>query len=553
MSRISSVAMEKLLPILTALFSLHPVHSHRGSHGLLCTNDFQSTVTCLWNGSMVDPGVECLISGVKEVFVGRNLQTTSESCQLKHHENSLPGCSFTYPHHEFSMWEKMPSLSMECNGTLVETIRDFEPNSNIKMLPLSAPRVSSTGNATWISWSLGPGVSSYLTNSGITFQVQLKKKGQRWEDAQVLHSDQQEGRIFVEELKGHVELRMRAKPLRRPYAQWSEWSPATSWMGPSDEVEPPHNEEWWLRHRAVLSVVLLLPLCLIMSALLAIYRRCKTRGLLKEKPIPNPSEYFCTLHSVHRGNLKAWLNPLSDSDSFFTSQPCDHISPVLLCENWDAVPSTPLSSSSTSATVHFQDRPTKGSQTSEVADSSSSSSCFSNIGYFMSSSSGGSAHTNSNLAYFAYQDDSYTLQPFLFPTWRAYESLKKEPHSPDSGFCIGKEDELDIDFDREEELDDLSSHLLKFPLRFPFQICPMPSPQSPPHPVSFVQVSSDVRPEDDPAAGSSGGGGGDGGSGPVVGLLPSAMCRSSSMPVEPLNSGYMTLKELHTTFSNNSI
>lgn len=442
----------------------------------------------------------------------------------------------------------MPNISIWCNGTLVETVHNYEARNHIKMHPPSAPHIRSTANATWISWSLGDRVSGYLNITGFGVQVQLKKKGQTWEEASPLYTEQREQAILVEKLEGPVEVRVRANPLHRINSQWSDWSPTTSWTGASDKVESSESQEWWLRQIAVLSVGLLFSLCLIISVLLAIYRSYKTRGLLKEKPIPNPSEYFCTLHSVHGGNLKAWLNPLSVSDSFFTSQPREQISPVVLCENWDVVPSPRPASGSTSALLHCQNQPSKASQTGGVIDNSSSSSGFSNIGYFMSSSSEGSAHTNSNLAYFTYQDDSCTLQPFLFPslaTWRAYESLKKEPHSPDSGFCFGKEDELDIDLDGEEDLDHLSSHLLALPLQLPLRIWPPSSPPSPPHPVSVTQVSSDIQPADVPETAAGGGS--------AARLLPGAMCRSSSMPVEPCRTGYLTLKELQTTFSNKSI
>ncbi|XP_029945186.1 interleukin-2 receptor subunit beta-like isoform X2 [Salarias fasciatus] len=536
--------MEKLLPILAALISAHGVRSHRG---LLCTNDFLRSVSCLWNGSALDPSADCWISGVKKVFVDFEPEMITQSCLLKHHENSLPGCSFAFQNQEFSGSEVMPNISMRCDGTLVETIQSYKLRNHIKMHPPGAPHVNSTANATWISWSLGPDVSKYLIRSGVGFQVQLKKKGQTWEEASPLYTEQLEPVILVEKLEGRVELRVRARPLRRTPSQWSEWSPTASWTGASDQPEAPGSEEWWLRQTAVLSVGLLLPLCLIISALLIIYRSYKTRGLLKKKPIPNPSEYFCTLHSVHGGNLKSWLNPLSDSGSFFTSQPCEQISPVVLCESWDGVPSAPpAASSSTSALLHFQNRRSDGSQTSGAVDDSSSSSCFSNIGYFMSSSSGGSDHANSNLAYFTYQDDPCALQPFLFPSlapWTTYESLKKEPHSPDSGFCIGKEDELDIDLDVEDDLDDLSSHLLTLPLQLPFQICPLTSPPGPPHPVSVAPVSPDVQPADVVATVASSGGSGS----------PGAMCRSSSMPAESCRTGYVTLKELQTTFSNKSI
>lgn len=125
----------------------------------------------------------------------------------------------------------------------------------------------------------------------------------------------------------------------------------------------------------------------------------------------------------------------------------------------------------------------------------------------------------------------------------AYDSLSREPQSPDSGFWLGNEEE-DIKEDRQdvlveaEEVSDLDSSLLNHPLP-PFgQVC---SPSSPP---SLAQISSESQ-QMEPAMAAV-----DGSEGwPVAG----AMYRSSSVPVESCKAGYFTLKDLQTTFSNASI
>lgn len=240
-----------------------------------------------------------------------------------------------------------------------------------------------------------------------------------------------------------------------------------------------------------------------------------------------------------------WLNPLSVSESFFTVQPIDQISPVEVCEDFDVVPSTSPSSSSTSALIHSQNSGTSG-----IVNNSASSSVFSNRSYFNSSSSGGLACIDPTPAYFTYHDDFHpSLCPSLwgFPT---YESLKREPHSPDSGFGI------ELEADNEEErymegggqflLDDHNIPFLILPVRFPPHTCPAISPPTPPSLLVEPQMSSDSHQEDAPMTAAS-----DDSS--SAWLVPGAMCRSSSMPVEPGKTGYLTLKELQATFSNKSI
>uniref|UniRef100_A0A668TGL8 Uncharacterized protein n=1 Tax=Oreochromis aureus TaxID=47969 RepID=A0A668TGL8_OREAU len=312
-------------------------------------------------------------------------------------------------------------------------------------------------------------------------------------EANVFHTEETELRLPRSQLKGHGDVRVRVKPVSYDNSHWSQWSPASSWKLQHQGV----SELWlWLLSQCAYVCMYVLP---------------------EGKAVPNPSKYFQSLHSVHEGNLKKWLNPLSVSESFFTVQPIDQISPVEVCEDFDVVPSTSPSSSSTSALIHSQNSGTSG-----IVNNSASSSVFSNRSYFNSSSSGGLACIDPTPAYFTYHDDFHpSLCPSLwgFPT---YESLKREPHSPDSGFGI------ELEADNEEErymegggqflLDDHNIPFLILPVRFPPHTCPAISPPTPP-----------------------------------TWLVPGAMCRSSSMPVEPGKTGYLTLKELQATFSNKSI
>lgn len=252
-------------------------------------------------------------------------------------------------------------------------------------------------------------------------------------------------------------------------------------------------------------------------------------------------------------SLQKWLNPPSASAPFFTDQPLDHISPLRVCESLDVVPSTSPSSTTPSVLLHCETYLTADSDTSGVVDhlSSTASSGFSNMDYFVSGSSGGSVQTHPGPAYFAYQDDfhhphnshTFHLSLHVCPPSPTYESLKRLPHSPDSGFCTGNDEEevLEDKSDVIVEEEEVSDHslLLVLPLHLPAQACP---PSSPP---CLADVSSGSQQEDQPVADVD-----DGCAGwPVAG----AMHRSSSMPVESFSTGYFTLKDLQTTFSNASI
>ncbi|XP_074511472.1 interleukin-2 receptor subunit beta [Sebastes fasciatus] len=550
------------LYVLLVLFPVHAAHSHKGSQGLSCVNDFVNNVSCTWDRSPVAPGVDCLINGVTTTWIpknnGRHRITITRSCKLKQHRNSPPGCSFVFENEEFNEYIVMPYISVECNGTMMENLTKYIPFDHIKMHPPGVPTVRSTTNETRISWSPGSRHSDFFES--FHFEVQIKQKNKTWNEASISSTQERELRIPAWQLKGYCQVRVRVKPTDQPHnSHWSNWSPTTSWVATdtvaTDTVATSQDEEWLLGQISPVMLGVMFSLGLIIVTLV-LCRSCANKRLLKGKPVPNPSKYFHTLHSVHEGNLKKWLNPLSASESFFTAQPHDRISPVEVCESWDVVPSTSPSSSLTSALLHFKSYP--GSDTSGVIDISSSSSCFSNMGYLMSSSSGSSARTDPNPAYFTYQDDfhnlhnGHNLHLSLCPsldTCHTYESLKREPQSPDSGFGIGKEDEEGkgdkrvMDVEGEECSDDhRSPPLLILALHLPSQMFSAPPPPNAP---SLTPISSDSEQVDAPGAAASGS--------LAAWPMTGAMSRSSSMPVETCKTGYLTLKELQTTFSNKSI
>ncbi|XP_041634443.1 interleukin-2 receptor subunit beta isoform X2 [Cheilinus undulatus] len=462
---------------------------------------------------------------------------------MKQHENSPPGCSFVFKGEEFTCMSNVPYIRMECNGMLVDNLTEYDPCSHIKMHPPGAPNVSRSANDTLLSWSLGSPHSLFLKS--LDFEVKIITEA--WKVPQIFPAHKQELTISTKQLKGHCQARVRVKPAEGPnkyISDWSDWSPATSWLEAMDKSTSQDQEglqtlvTWGMVGLGFLLTATLLLGC------------CLSQRLHEKKSVPNPSKFFHSLYTVHGGNLKKWMNPLSASESFFTVQPCESISPVELCESWDAVPST-------SALLHIKSMHSDYSDTSGVDYSSASSSaCFSNMGYFMSSSSGSSAPADPSTAYFTYQDDfhglhnSHALCLSLCPSFTgsgAYESLKREPQSPDSGFQgdgMFTEDKRVVIKDEVSD-DHKSAPLLILPPCLPPQMCAPSPPPTPPNALSLTQVSPDSLPVDEPVE--------EAGGSYAAWPLGGAVCRSSSMPVENFRTGYLTLKELQTTFSNKSI
>lgn len=421
----------------------------------------------------------------------------------------------------------MPNISVRCNDTLVDYRQEYKPAEHIKLNPPGAPTVNSSVNETRISWS--PGSLPYLT---LKFQVQIKHIHQSWNE---VNTDPTGNPKFViwQKLKGHLQVRVRVKPTKNG-SHWSDWSQVTSWEAHDEPMKSQTEDTASLS----LSLTLALGLPLLFASVIALYICYIKKRLMKEKTVPNPSKYFCTLHSVHGGNLKKWLNPVSVSDTVFMSRPREDISAVEVCESWAVVPASPPCS--TSILLH----PSSG----DSHHSSSSSSCFSNMGYFMSSSNGSSSHTCTK-PYFCHQDNIQSTHIKLSPcspfTMATYQSLRRElkspPQSPDSGFGMEKFEDQDM-----EILDD--NHRSPLLLHLPPSVSSFP-PASPPFPLNVSMVFDNEGLEEDAPTAASPAGSGNLSAWPVA----EPMCRASSFPVDSSKSGYLTLKELQTTFSNKSI
>uniref|UniRef100_A0A3P9JPM3 Fibronectin type-III domain-containing protein n=1 Tax=Oryzias latipes TaxID=8090 RepID=A0A3P9JPM3_ORYLA len=505
-SLVAVMVMQCLLHLLMVLLSIHAARSHSTVvphylwlNRLQCTNDYVNSVSCVWSGSVL---ITC-----KNIWKQRqNLEFClffifSRSCKVKHWENSPPGCSFVFENESFSGSEVLPHISVRCNSTFVEGLTNYQPSLHIKMHRPSAPNVSSSANGTRVWWRL-EGPVSYLFKSRYKCELQLKNSSGSWEKARNFCVREQELQLPDRHLSGLWQLRVRVVP-DRENSQWSDWSPTTTWVGEMETEDFYASGPWGDQVFLIVTGVTLISF-LIVSLLLALYRR--KRSLLKVKPVPNPSMYFNSLHSIHRGDLKKWLNPLSLSESIFTAQLCDLISPVEVCEDWVTMPST--ATGSTRALLSNQSFRSSGSNASRFGYHSSSLSNYSNMGYFMSSSSGALTPTDPNPGYFTYKDD-FGPHPFL-DSDPSYESLKKEPSSPDSGIGFIEENEETNKRHMDERQEDCPPFLF------------------------FSQHLSSC-------------------SSSAALLASSSVCRSSSMPVETSRSGYLTLKELQATFSNKSI
>ncbi|KAM8823961.1 interleukin-2 receptor subunit beta isoform 1-T2 [Synchiropus picturatus] len=500
--------MKRPASVLVVLLSLPLALATQ--QGLSCVNDLVSNVNCTWKNRDRDGGQECWVSAETKVRSTEGAHTAS--CKL----SSRPGphCSMSFQPYDFHPLEVLPKINVTCGGALVDTVSHYTIKKHIQMNPPGEPSVSRMGNKTRVIWSPGYPLSQFITE--FEFQVKLHQSHESGEDFQTLRAGNPELELEPWQVRGRCQVKVRVKAASYPDSIWSEWSPTTAWecSEPEQPIDQTQTMVWALMS-TLLGVVFV-----------AILVLCRHMRSLKMKPVPNPSKYFQTLHSVHSGNLKKWLNPHSTAASVFMAQHQENISPVEVCGLWPAARPTSPSISSTTALLSRSDV-TTGSDTSGVVDSSSSS--FSNMGYFLSSY--GCRKTAANPL--SFMRDFHHLQshgrfpshislPFLDPP--PHSCLRREVPAPDSGFSLGKESD-GADGSARELLTrgSGSAHAtLQGLLHSSSGEAQMEQP---------AEISSAAWP----------------GGGPT--------CRASSMPVESSNPGYFTLKDIQEqlTFKNNSL
>ncbi|KAL0992480.1 hypothetical protein UPYG_G00093880 [Umbra pygmaea] len=506
--------------LLLSLISLAPSFN---LHGLSCLNNYINNITCVWNSSGIDPDVSCRLLGTRINYKEINFQSGCDLKPLESKVHSSQGCSFVFEKHAFASTERLPSIKVECNGSKVTEITEYDPKQYIKMHP---PDVPVFINGTRAIFNAGDPLSEIIFN--YDFQVELKRGEEEWSDAKTFTIRNHEPWMDIKmDEDGLHQIRVRVKSTYPPSVHWSDWSPTASWEA-EYKVPPTFNQQdhmtfWLLLVGAVIALLAVLSL--------VIYKTCRNNR--KNNIVPDPAKYFHTMNSVHDGNFQKWLSPLFAPEAFSTTQPSEDISPIEVfgheagCST--ATPST--------AAILWPSAPNSSS-----GDWSVQSSCFSNVGFFYSEYPNG-LHIASCPVYFTYQGDKRSLS-----TTSSYERLENlgwpqtEPHSPDSGFGMDvteSGDQAEKDAEGKEEnkvvlVDHHSSPLLILPLTRPTQAKPHHLPSVQRVPLQDPVITSATLPSADTL--------------PVEVIL-----RPSSMTVETPSSGYVTIKELENTYRNKSI
>ncbi|XP_067089305.1 interleukin-2 receptor subunit beta [Osmerus mordax] len=553
--------MEPLWNVCLLLLSIPPTPAptpppspHTPPPGLSCVSDHVRNITCEWNSTGVARGEACRIQASGDGCVDK-------SCALEplgSPDAALQRCGFACTL-KLNSAMRLKFLRVKCGETLVTELINFKPSDHIKMNPPGVPLIVPSSNDTRVSW--GPGAPLSTLIFGYNFQVQIKQEHQQWEDSLILTQSMLECSLTVKMKEAGVyQVRVRVCPDDLYRAQWSDWSPTSSWRAEGDGRRtggPDVKHLDWTS--VVVPCVVVAVFTFIIVLVLVLCKTCAKKGK-HHQHVPNPSRYFHALNSVHDGNFHNWLSPMFAAEAFLPALPCEDISLLEVAET--VIPST---STSTAAPALLYSGPDSPAQDWTGGESSgqSSSSCFSNISYFLSNYPT-HLRVESCPVYFTYEEDP--LHPLPWPSLTrpdSYELLLrpgttrttrpgcwKEPRSPDSGISEGSQ----IPSEDEESVKDVGTVQFNHPppLLVPplSRVACLMHQGGPPAPPGLSQAPSPPgKPPPNPEGDSSLALGGSYNAWPV----DCTLARSSSMTTRPCGGGYLTIRELQTTYSKKSI
>ncbi|XP_057201865.1 interleukin-2 receptor subunit beta isoform X1 [Triplophysa rosa] len=495
--------------------------------GLSCVNDYLTNISCVWWNSTDISAQRCELQGVRNKKYAR-----CELLPLSSHSYSARGCALTFQTNFFFLVKVV--LNVSCNGSLFTTML-YKPGRHIKTQPPDEPTV----NGTKMSWCRGVNFPNDIEE--YEFQVQFKPGHLEWElaDPQLSHGTHIELDPDSLTIGEEYQARVRVKPVEPRNeghfrGEWSDWSPAVSWMSEVGK-SPPGDISVLPDDSRTILIIGFHVLLVIIAISLFIYKAKKSSGWLKPKSqhVPDPSRYFQPLHAVHGGNFQKWLGCQNSSGPFLNPQSCDDISPVEVSDIWNVSFMDPKA---TAGLLHSNpvDSGLENSGTSHA-----SSSIFSNMGYFYSKSHSGSMHLETCPVYFTYNPEE-DLNSAFSSSSSSYDCLQSPQFqvdhlmSPDSGFDMPEQCEEDRD---DEEVSDDGNPLVSFIMslsqgslgcvRTAESFPPMPIITPWAEPVSSPSYTSTFEP------------------------VEGATVRPSSL-IEPCASGYLTLKEMQK-YSNKSI
>ncbi|XP_017297367.2 interleukin-2 receptor subunit beta [Kryptolebias marmoratus] len=210
---------------------------------LSCNNDFNHTITCLWNDSSVSYHNNCTLHAEK-VSSYTNDKT---SCDLKPFDSSKPAlreCSLIFSNSYIFSSFHVVSITLSCARPHNRETISYKPACHIKVNPPGKPNVSFTT----VSWFTQ--VTKHVMIPSFDSQLEWKRQDQSWSDPSVQKKEcicswsckaelDPNSMLQNETYEARVRVKARLVEEAKTYEGiWSEWSPTESWVSLVGRTRP---------------------------------------------------------------------------------------------------------------------------------------------------------------------------------------------------------------------------------------------------------------------------------------------------------------------------
>ncbi|XP_008108872.2 interleukin-2 receptor subunit beta [Anolis carolinensis] len=351
----------------------------QGSSSLVCLFNSVEDLTCNWIPLKNVTNAPCNItafvdygdSNKSKTFQLHGAGTKSYRLILKDY-NLIPGDDIVLDVfcHNGKKWENVDHLTMKPFVNI-----QLDPPLNVQMENISK-------HSCILTWELNV-LSHYLTDK-LEYEVKYKVYNSG-EDDRILPILQDQKWVKIENLSPdtlyEAAIRAKIQKSRNYNSTWSHWSISTTWK--TKPTEPPN---------ILLPVLLVGSLVIVCISITVLGKSTLLKCLKKTVKIqlPNPDEFFPSLNAVHGGDIQKWLSPVTSIDAFHIATAHPEVS-VLEIMQKESQESSPLTRKEYSTNVN----------TPETSGYSSSS-CFSNGGYFFFQHDGNSFGIQPCKVYFTY-------------------------------------------------------------------------------------------------------------------------------------------------------
>ncbi|XP_054843709.1 interleukin-2 receptor subunit beta [Eublepharis macularius] len=304
----------------------------QGSSDLTCIYDSMETVVCDWTQSRNTTEEQCKLtghvnSGYQPMYF-EPIQSPPQTCYL-HGIGTRKSCELIFDEETYSLTVS-DAISLVVSCRLGEKWRndsrkDIKPFENLQLrAPHNVQMESSRKPSYNLTWQLR-NVSHYL-KTWLEYEVYYKKPDEPDEASTILPINNDQQWVNIETLSPgtvyEAAVRVKVQNISGYKSTWSNWSSMVQWKTYIKVLpeEPSSHISLPLLLTFIISLIFIFFIATVNS------QRPKWLQKVLKTHLPDPAKFFPSLTAVHRGDVQKWLSSPLSMDSFHITSASSDVS-----------------------------------------------------------------------------------------------------------------------------------------------------------------------------------------------------------------------------------